>query len=74
MKTTTTDKVIQSLKSTFATYGIPSSIRTDNGPQFVSGEFREFLKEHGIFHRKTPLWPQLKLKNGTGRMNCSRTL
>ena len=37
-----TDKVIQSLKSTFATHGVPSSIRTDNGPQFVSGEFREF--------------------------------
>ena len=59
MKSTTTDKVIQSLKSTFATHGVPSSIRTDNGPQFVSGEFREFLKEHGIFHSKTtPLWPQ----------------
>ena len=52
MKSTTTDKVIQSLKSTFATHGVPSSIRTDNGPQFVSGEFREFLKEYEIFSQK----------------------
>jgi hypothetical protein len=28
MKSTTTDKVIQSLKSTFTTHGVPSSIRT----------------------------------------------
>ena len=62
-KSTTTDKVIQSLKSTFATHGVPSSIRTDNGPQFVSGEFREFLKEYGIFHRKTtPSWPQANVE------------
>ncbi|XP_061196490.1 uncharacterized protein K02A2.6-like [Saccostrea echinata] len=59
MKSTTTDKVIQSLKSTFATHGVPLSIRTYNGPRFVSGEFKEFLQEYGISHRKTtPLWPQ----------------
>ena len=66
MKSTTTDKVIQSLKSTFATHGVPSSIRADNGPQFGSGEFREFLKEYGIFHRKTKRsWPQ-----ANGEIEC----
>lgn len=59
MKYPTTDKVIQSFKNTFATHSVPSPIRTYIVPQFVRGECREFLKEYGIFHRKTaPLWPQ----------------
>ena len=35
------------------------SIRTDNGPQFVSKEFKQFLVRNGIQdQRTTPLWPQ----------------
>ena len=38
-------------------------LRLINGPQFVCGEFREFCKEYGIFHRKTtPLWPQTNVE------------
>ena len=66
MKSTRTDKVIQSLKSTFATHVVPSSIMAYNRPQFGSEEFREFLKEYGIFHRKTtPPWPQ-----ANGEIEC----
>lgn len=43
----------------FVRYGVPYSLRTDNGPQFISEEFEAFLKEYNIEHRTTPpLWPQ----------------
>lgn len=59
MKSTTTEKTIQRLKPMFARYGLPMSIRTDNGPQFASSEFQEFCLENNIEHRfTTPLWPQ----------------
>lgn len=59
MKSTTTDKIIRSLKRMFLTHGLPLSISSDNGPQFISHEFKEFMTENDIYHRKTtPLWPQ----------------
>ncbi|KAI8506116.1 hypothetical protein Bbelb_164690 [Branchiostoma belcheri] len=59
MKTTTSKKVIEALDPIFARFGNPSTLRTDNGPQFVSTEFTEYLREQGIEHRRTtPLWPQ----------------
>ena len=43
----------------FARFGVAFSLRTDNGPQFVSEEFETFLRSHGVEHqRTTPLWPQ----------------
>jgi transposase InsO family protein len=58
MKTVTTATVIEKLESVFTTHGIPEVIVSDNGPQFVSGEFRAFCETKGIRHRKvTPLWP-----------------
>ena len=43
----------------FARYGFPQSARADNGPQFVSVEFENYLRENGVEHRKSPpLWPQ----------------
>ncbi len=38
----TTVVVIQHLKSTFSTHGIPKVLYSDNGPQFNSKEFRDF--------------------------------
>ncbi|KAI8517593.1 hypothetical protein Bbelb_036100 [Branchiostoma belcheri] len=59
MKTTTSKKIIEALDPIFARFGNPSTLRTDNGPQFVSTEFTEYLREQGIEHRRTtPLWPQ----------------
>ena len=57
LKSTTTDKIIKSLKS--LTHGLPVSITTDNGPQFISQEFQRFVDYECIDHRRvTPLWPQ----------------
>ena len=46
------------LSKIFVTYGLPLSLRTDNGPQFVSDHLKKYLEENGIEHRRTtPLWP-----------------
>ncbi|XP_014666499.1 PREDICTED: uncharacterized protein K02A2.6-like [Priapulus caudatus] len=43
----------------FSEYGIPVEVKTDNGPPFQGGEFREFANNLGFTHRKiTPLWPK----------------
>ena len=40
--TTTSTNVIGALKSVFARHGIPEEVVSDNGPQFVSEEMKEF--------------------------------
>ena len=59
LKSTTSAKIIEAISPMFARFGVPFSLRTDNGPQFVSEEFETFLRSHGVEHRRTtPLWPQ----------------
>jgi len=61
MRSTTSEKVIESLEKIITTHGLPLSLRSDNGPQFSSDTFEQYLKNQGIEHRKTtPLWPQAK--------------
>ena len=41
------------------THGLPYSVRSDNGSQFVAVEFEGFLEYLGIQHKKgVPYWPQ----------------
>ena len=56
----TKSKIItQRLDAQFARYGIPKSLRTDNGPNLVSNEIEDYLKDMGLEHRHTtPLWPR----------------
>ena len=59
MRSTTSEKVIECLEKIFTTHGLPLSLRSDNGPQFRSEVFEQYLEDNGIEHRKTtPLWPQ----------------
>ena len=59
LKSTTTSKIIESLDKIFCTHGLPSTLKTDNGPQFVSEQFKSYLVENGVVHKtSTPLWPQ----------------
>ena len=64
-------KIIACFKKMFATHGTSISITCDNGPQFKSSEFKEYLRVSGInLHNVSPSWPQA---NGeVGRQN--RTL
>ena len=43
MKLITSEKNIEVLMSLFSRYGIPEQLVLDNGPQFTSQEFKEFL-------------------------------
>ena len=56
LKTTTSAVIIIHLKKIFAAQGIPMTVVSNNGPQFVS---EEFLRDYAITHRKVaPYWPQ----------------
>ena len=50
MKTTTSERTIEELRSIFATFGLPKQLVSDNGPQFVSVEFKNFVDRNGIKH------------------------
>ena len=41
------------MRSTFANFGIPETLVTDNGTNFTSVEFEELLKSNGICHTQT---------------------
>ena len=59
LKTTSSGIACDRLESHFARHGVPKSLRTDNGPQFVSVEFADLLTSYGVSHvRTTPLWPR----------------
>ena len=60
MRSTTSHKVIVALMEMFARYGFPHSLKSDNGPQFVSDKFETFLQTCGIEHIKNPLHCGLK--------------
>ncbi len=58
MKSTTAVATIQELRKLFAAYGLPVQLVSDNGPQFASGEFAEFMKSNGVKHiRSAPYHP-----------------
>ena len=44
---------VEALRTIFARNGIPSRVVTDNGPQFTSSEFQQFMDLNGIKHIKT---------------------
>ncbi|PIK61531.1 hypothetical protein BSL78_01544 [Apostichopus japonicus] len=54
--TVTTTKITSFLKQIFSREGFPREVITDNGPQFKSKEFDDFLRERGIVHRCSSLY------------------
>ena len=58
MSSTTANKTITKLRETFARYGLPEQLISDNGPQFVSEELETFLRVNGVKHiRSSPYHP-----------------
>ena len=65
---TKTDPILDSISTTsviprpdkiFAEFGVPVSLKTDNGPPFNSHEFKTYASITGFRHKIiTPLWPQ----------------
>ena len=59
LPSTTAKSVICHTKSIFARHGIPNVIRSDNGPQFSSNEFKQFSQQWGFSHISvSPYHPQ----------------
>ena len=50
MNTSTSSATIEKLRMAFGRHGLPEIVVTDNGSNFVSKEFEEFLKQNGIRH------------------------
>ena len=50
MRNTTAAETVVTLRSLFARMGLPEQVASDNGPQFVSGEFKHFIEMNGIRH------------------------
>ena len=52
-KTTTAQETISKLRQTFATFGLPKIIVSDNIAVFTSSELKMFLSNNGIIHRRS---------------------
>ncbi len=46
MNHTTTTKTINILRLLLSSYGLPEQVVSDNGPQFASAEFQQFMQGH----------------------------
>ena len=56
---TTSQDVIEVLKTIFSRHGIPETVFSDNGPQFASLEFTQFAEMYDFHHAtSSPLFPQ----------------
>lgn len=60
LSSTTAPHVITALKSIFARHGIPSTLVSDNGPQYACREMKEFAEVYTDFAiiTSSPHYPQ----------------
>ena len=65
MSSTTTARTIDELRLIFATHGLPEEVVSDNGPQFTSTGYPEFMRENGIKH--TLVLPYHPQSNGAAK-------
>jgi hypothetical protein len=77
----TSKAAIQALKSVFKKHGVPAEVKSDNGPAFISAEFREFASHMKFKHSKiTPEHPQSNpmaerfMGNLNKQIRCSKVL
>lgn len=59
VKSTSAQHVLPVLEELFQLFGIPSKLKTDNGPPFKGHEFAKFMDNMGVKHQTiTPYWPR----------------
>ena len=67
LQNTLSPTVIDHTKAQFARYGVPQICHTDNGPQFISKDYKAFSKEYGFRHTlSSPYYPK-----GNGRAEAA---
>ena len=62
LKSESISAVISAMKGVFACHGLPSVLRSDNGPQYSSTQFKKFCDENGIKHEESS--PHFQSSNG----------
>ena len=62
---TTSTTTIGKLREIFAQHGLPDMLLCDNGTNFISEEFAQFLRSKGIIHVKTA--PDRPSNNGLAK-------
>ena len=68
MKSATSAATVRYLRQLIAQFGIPETIVSDNGTQFVATEFKEFCQQNGIRHNTNcPVSPVIEQ---TCRTSC----
>ena len=75
VRSTSANTVIPKLDRILSTHGIPTEIKTDNGPPFQSHTFAQFAQHMGFHHRKiTPLWPKANSESERFMRTLNKTL
>ena len=54
VSSTSASQTIDKLRMIFATYDLPITIVSDNGPPFTSVEFAAFMTGNGVLHKSVP--------------------
>jgi len=54
MRSTTAQSTIDQMRLWFAAYGLPEEVVSDNGSQFISQDFTNFLKQNGVKQTLVP--------------------
>jgi len=77
----TAQQVTTKCQRFFASLGVPTTFRSDNGPQYNSAHFKKFLQRWGVVHNpSTPYYPQAnyaeiavkKMKNMLAKLSSPR--
>ena len=42
--------LVDSMTNLFQDFGVPKTVNSDGGPQFISDKFQPFLKQYGVLH------------------------
>lgn len=59
LKNTTSQSIVNHLKSIFARHGIPDTLVSEYGPQYSSSVYQTFSKDYGFRHQtSSPHYPQ----------------
>ncbi|XP_048765085.2 uncharacterized protein LOC125672921 [Ostrea edulis] len=75
LKSISAKSVMTRFDKIFAEFGIPCTLKSDNGPQFNGSEFKQFAEYLGFKHRKiTPLWPMANAESERFMRTIEKTI